>query len=398
MKRRAYFRFNKRGKQEKAKGKRVQKVAPDFGTWWTRHRDAAGRLVRERCEARLEVEAERLAFEKALKSERVAQGLEPAKAEQMAMDALFDSYESAHAHLSSQAPMKSQFKRWMRPHFKRTAASEVTPALCEALLTKARKAGQKPATVRQLHIRGRLVFQYALRLGVVRENPWARVPRPEVPSKRVRFLSREQVAAILEKAGDYRLLIFMAVLTGARRGELAALRWTDWAPHEGSLGMLHFRRSWGRETTKSGKERSVPVHPALRPALEAAKAKATGELVFPSPRTGGLRTESWHTAKLVRSIAKRAGVELPPGTTFHDLRKTFITHLVQDTGGDLGSAQRLAGHSTPQVTATYYLGADAERLAQAVSRLQVVGQTAEHTADTRAAGGTKRALRVVKKD
>lgn len=388
----AYFRPNAKGKAVTAAGKRLQKRAPDFGTWWIRYRDAAGRTARERTSARMLGEAERLAQEKAMHAERVMAGLSAAAPVPMTCEQLFAAYLAANKHLGSQAPMRSQLKLWLGPHFKKKPVAAVAPADCDALLNKARDAGQKPATVRQLHIRARLVFKYAVQLGAVRENPWDRVPRPKVPLKTPRFLSRDQVAALLGAAGQYRLLLLTAVLTGLRRGELAALAWSDIHWSEGPRGVIHVRRSWGRDTTKGGKERMVPLHPALRAELEAAfqQVERSGDglpaepLVFASP-LGGLRTQGWHTAKLVRRIGERAGVRLPAGFTFHDLRKTFLTHLLADTGGNIGAGQQLAGHSTPAVTATYYLGQNLGFLAEAVEGLKLVdaGSAAEHTASTR---------------
>ncbi len=72
------------------------------------------------------------------------------------------------------------------------------------------------------------------------------------------------------------------------------------------------------------------------------------------------------------------------GTTFHTSRKTFITHLIRDSGGDISVAQQLAGHSTPAVTAAYYVGRDVEHQASRVSALRLVSLPAvEHAASTR---------------
>jgi integrase len=388
----AYFRPNAKGKAVRAAGKRLLRHAPEFGTWWVRYRDAAGRTVRERTSARLQGEAERVAQERALLAERVRAGTAEPAPVPMTCEELFDRYLRAHRHLGSQAPMLSQVRKWLVPHFKRKPVAAVTAADCDALLTRAREAGQKPATVRQLHIRARLCFKYAVRLGAIRENPWARVPRPAVPLKKPRFLSRAQVQVLLRAAGPYRLLLLTAVLTGLRRGELAALRWDDIHWDEGPHGVLHVARSWARDTTKSGRERMVPLHPALRgelrQAFEATARDGAGvprePLVFASP-LGGLRSQGWHTARLVRSIARRAGLVLPEGFTFHDLRKTFLTHLLADTGGNLGAGQQLAGHSSPAVTSTYYLGKDLDFLAESMQALKLVeaAPTAEHTTSTR---------------
>lgn len=85
--------------------------------------------------------------------------------------------------------------------------------------------------------------------------------------------------------------------------------------------------------------------------------------------------------------------------TFHDLRKTFLTHLLADTGGNIGAGQQLAGHSTPAVTSTYYLGRNIAFLSQAVESLRLVepASAAEHKVSTRrlmlvsnAAGSTRK--------
>ncbi|EPX62521.1 tyrosine recombinase [Cystobacter fuscus DSM 2262] len=389
----AYFRPNTKGKAVLAAGKRLQRRAPDFGTWWIRYRDAAGRAARERTAARMEAEAERIAQEKAMHSERVAAGLAPAKPVPMTCDELFRRYLEATRHLSSQDPTASYVKVWFGPHFKKKPVAAVTPADCDALLVRARNAGKSDSTVKQLYVFGRLFFKYALQLGARRDNPWTLLPRPKVAMKKPRFLSRAQVAALLEAAGPHRLLLLTAVLSGLRRGELAALQWTDIHWEEGPSGVLYVTRSWERSTTKSSKERLVPVHPALRPELRAAYEAAPRDghgqlmdpLVFPSPK-GGLRSQGWHTAKLVHRIARWAGMELPEGFTFHDLRKTFLTHLIQDTGGNIGAGQLLAGHSTPAVTATYYFARDVGFLVEAVEGLKLVPSAAvagAHTASTR---------------
>jgi integrase len=50
-------------------------------------------------------------------------------------------------------------------------------------------------------------------------------------------------------------------------------------------------------------------------------------------------------------------VTLPPGFVFHDLRKTFGTHVLRATN-DLTVVQRLLGHSSPAVTEAVYIGED----------------------------------------
>lgn len=388
----AYFRPNAKGRDRLNKGKRLERRAPEFGTWWLKYRDAAGQVTRERSVARTQAEADRLAHEKAHRAERVRGGLEDAL-HVVSCEALFKGYLDAHMHLASQGPMRSQVRRWFAPHFGRKPSAEVTPADCAALLEKARRAGQKPTTVRQLLVRGRLVFEWGRKhLRCCLANPWDDVERVSVPRQSVVYLSQDAVDAILQAAGPQRFLLLLAVLTGARRGELGGLLWEDFTTTltpEGPVQVVRLWKSWQRDTTKGGTAREVPLHPALLPELEAARARATSEYVFPAPRggkrtkKGGMRNpDAWHTARLLRNVARRAGVALPARCTFHSLRKTFITALLH-SGSSLSDAQKLAGHSTPHVTATYYAGTEVGHLARAVGRLRLV-PAIQHAGDTRA--------------
>jgi integrase len=54
---------------------------------------------------------------------------------------------------------------------------------------------------------------------------------------------------------------------------------------------------------------------------------------------------------LVPQVVKRAGL---PHCTLHDLRRTFCTYLAA-CGTDVLAAQKLAGHSSPTVTARSYV-------------------------------------------
>ncbi|AFE10660.1 tyrosine recombinase [Corallococcus coralloides DSM 2259] len=380
-----YFRPNRVGKALVAAGKRLRRESPTYGTWWLRYRDEAGRKVRESCEARMEAEAERLVHEKAMRAERVRAGLEKMPVPPITCAELLEKYMAASQHLASIKPMQSQLRRWVGPHFGKKLVTQVTPADCEALLQKSRDAGQAATTTRVLYIRARLVFEYACKkLLVIEKNPWASVSHPPLPRRAVKVLRPEQIGALLAAAGPWRPLLLVAILTGLRRGELAALRWEDIDWSAGANGVIHVRRSWGRDTTKGGKERLVPVHPQLRPELEAYRrnAGATEGLVFPSTRTGGMRYATWPVTALLRNIAARAGVNLPEGFTFHGLRKQFGS-LVHQATGDLVTTQRLLGHANPQITAAVYLATDVGHLEQQMGKVRLtVGAADEHVANT----------------
>jgi site-specific recombinase XerD len=51
-------------------------------------------------------------------------------------------------------------------------------------------------------------------------------------------------------------------------------------------------------------------------------------------------------------LAKRAGTARVERFSSHDLRRSFVTHLL-DAGADLAVAQKLAGHRQISTTAIY---------------------------------------------
>src|SRR6266511_3421087 len=91
---------------------------------------------------------------------------------------------------------------------------------------------------------------------------------------------------------DRRTFYALLILTGARVGEISALKWGDYDPHAPGLGRITLAVSYNRRTkqverTKTGAIKFVPVHPALRAALAAWTAHQgrdtkPEELIVPS--------------------------------------------------------------------------------------------------------------------
>jgi integrase len=145
-----------------------------------------------------------------------------------------------------------------------------------------------------------------------------------LPGEEPRYVqaSPEQAEALLKVAtGRTRAAILWAIGTGLRQGELRAVQ-----PEHFRNGSLVVTK------TKTGKPRSVPLAPFLRPEE------------FPYGLTA---TE---VEKRFREARDAAGM---PWLQFRDLRRTFGSWVVQKTRS-LKMAQDLLGHSTPTITAKHY--------------------------------------------
>ena len=72
-------------------------------------------------------------------------------------------------------------------------------------------------------------------------------------------------------------------------------------------------------------------------------------------------------------LAKRAGTVKVEHFSSHDLRRSFVTHLL-DAGADLAVVQKLAGHRQISMTAIYDKRGEAAKLkATRLLRIPIAG-------------------------
>ncbi|HWX46504.1 MAG TPA: tyrosine-type recombinase/integrase [Roseomonas sp.] len=229
--------------------------------------------------------------------------------------------------------------------------------------------GGKGAASRTVGLLGG-ILSFAVSEGIIPANPVHGVKRPADQRKRARLTPEtyRQLGQALEKweaeGGSEAaiLAIRLLALTGCRRGEIEALRWSE-VDIEGHALRL--------EDSKEGA--SVrPLGQAALDLLSRAGRKEGAVYVCPGrdPRKpyGGL-AGAW------RRLTKEAGLE---GVTIHTLRHSFAS-----TAADLGYSEptigAMIGHSSGTVTGRYVHPLDAvlvgavDRVAQEVRR-QMAGE------------------------
>ena len=161
---------------------------------------------------------------------------------------------------------------------------------------------------------------------------------------RARMVSRaldEDVAARLAAAAAIRgdvpgLAVTVALYSGLRRAEIAALRWDAMA--DGWLSLVG----------KGDVSATIPLHPIVLAALAAWRTRNPSPFVFPGrqPGTHVNPTTIW---TWTRRVADAAGLgPIPP----HVLRHTALTTAL-DITRDLRAVQELARHADPVTTAGY---------------------------------------------
>jgi integrase/recombinase XerC len=202
----------------------------------------------------------------------------------------------------------------------------------------------------------RSAFQFAVRRGMLAENPAAGLPPARLEKKLPVFLDQDSVAQVMELpdtdsfsgARDAAILeLFYS--TGMRLSELVSLN------HE----HLNFRGRTVRVFGKRRKERIIPFGAPALQALERYRAKAHAFFqdmsVIPDPEavflnTRGRRLSSRSVYAIVHAFIGRMRVSTAASP--HVLRHTFATHLL-DRGADLQAVRELLGHESLSTTQIY---------------------------------------------
>jgi integrase len=250
---------------------------------------------------------------------------------------------------------------------------ELTAFQLEQWRTSRRRAERQDSTINRDLDALRAVLSKAVAWGVLADHPMRLVRRSKVDTiGRLRYLSADEEKRLRKALGvrdearrdgrrrfnawraerGYKTLpdlsgypdhitpiALLALNTGLRRGELLGLEWRD-------VDLAGFMLTVRGAAAKSGITRHVPLNSEAVKVLKAWKraSKADG-IVFPGPDGGAMF--SLKTAWQKVAIAAKLGA-----FTFHDLRHTFASKLVQ-AGVDLNTVRELLGHSDIKMTLRY---------------------------------------------
>ncbi len=210
----------------------------------------------------------------------------------------------------------------------------------------------------------RALYNWAEARGAVPANPCRNIRPPVRTTQRDRILEDTEIAAVLRACDGVKApfgdMVRMLLLTGARRNEVAHMRWSEL---NGNVWTLPATRS------KNGRPNMLPLPPAAMAVLDTLPRHSDDGYVFTT--TEGRRPSSAFS-KNKRALDAASGVS---GWALHDLRRTVRSKL-SELGVPWEVARRVVGHSVDQLDAVYdrfsYLeekGRALEQLAQHFGQL-----------------------------
>ncbi len=277
--------------------------------------------------------------------------------------------------------------RIVRPELGHLRLTKLTARDLDRLYAKLTAKGNAPASVRRVHALIGAALHQAERWDLVDRNVSRRAQPPEVRTKRIAAPSLQEVRRLLSVAEEddptLAALLTLAATTGARRGELCGLRWSDvnWG-----LSTLTIERSvyevegggWDVKDTKTHQERAIGLDELSLTVLDAHRRRVQrlaadldlhvlpdGYLFSRSP-VGLEPIRPTVVTQFTAKVAKRAGVD----THLHALRHFSATQAIASGFDPVTVGSRL-GHADPSITLRVYAHALERRdrdLANALGR------------------------------
>jgi integrase len=214
----------------------------------------------------------------------------------------------------------------------------------ECFLAK-KKTKASEHTMRKYFVTLSSAFERARRWGYVAKNPFKEVEKPKTKELQPAHFSKVEFYQLIATIEDNELkgLCIVAVSTGLRMSELISLEWTS----VDFVRKVITVQNSEDFTTKSRKNRVIPMNESIWRLLALRKETAICELVF---HEGGRKYDRIRLSKSFKRCVIAAGLD--DKLHFHSLRHTFATWLVQN-GVGIYEVQKLMGHSTIAVTQVY---------------------------------------------
>ncbi|MGH4011957.1 MAG: tyrosine-type recombinase/integrase [Pseudonocardiaceae bacterium] len=216
-------------------------------------------------------------------------------------------------------------------------------------------------TVRHMHFILSGAYKRAVRWKWVSVSPVGQAEPPAAPTPNPRPPTAADAARIASEAWrdpDWGTLVWVAMTTGARRGELCALRWShvELDPGRAVLwlrrAISHSAEGWSEGNLKTHQQRRVALDPETVTVLtehrdrcqaraEALELSLDKDAFVFSPKHDGSRFLAPNSlTQRYDRLAERLGVD----TTFHKLRHYSATELIA-AGVDVRTVAGRLGHA-----------------------------------------------------
>jgi integrase len=286
------------------------------------------------------------------------------------LDLWLDHCASVGRSATTMREYKRIVEKTIRPELGKVKVKALTARQLDALYAKLTTRGNKATTVRRVHALIGAALNQAEKWNMVDRNVARRASPPAVHAAEVEAPSPAEVQAILSAAEKVEpalaTMLLMAALTGGRRGELCALRWSDLNAKAGTLTIARSvyetaGGGWNEKGTKSHQTRTIGLDDlgleALRRHRAAVDALArklrldapADAFMFSRSPVGSEPIRPDFLTKFTIRMARAAKVD----THLHALRHFSASQAIA-AGYDPVTVGGRLGHADPSITLRVY--------------------------------------------
>ncbi len=295
------------------------------------------------------------------------------------------------------------FKNQISPYLGSQKLSRLRTPVIQGWINQLSRDGVGPRTIQIAFIALKRALEAAVNDGYLSTNPCGGCALPRLPSKLMRVMSPDEIAAMLNEAfrrphchrkdalnprqaSRYRQLFRFALLSGLRIGELLGLQ-RHHCDLETGLIRVEQQLEWDEKEgwslvqpkTKSSIRTLVLEATAVRSLrqqlsmIDREQARIEdyedNGLVFPT-----LRGTPSHPRNVQRQLDVCLDKAKLEHFSLHDLRRTCLTNLA-NRGLPMHQLKAYAGHTSIATTAKYYVGVSLEAMRAAIDALKPLSET-----------------------
>ena len=269
----------------------------------------------------------------------------------------------------------NKLKKYIWPHIGETALYQLDEPTLHRMIQAWIQTGLSLSSIKVIFRIVKQSLKYAIQKELLQKNPCEWIKLPSGPKEKVRALTpteqqRLEKVTLADKDVQAKAVI-LAMETGMRIGEIAALKWEAVDLEKQLLQVNHtYQRVLSAVGTKTelhlgppksqASRRVIPMTSKLHQLLSQLKEESNSEYVFSvkgKPCEPRLLTYHFHR---VRKKAKLEDIH------FHQLRHTFATRCLESSE-DMLNVSKMLGHESVQLTTNVYYDSLMEK------RIAVIG-------------------------
>ena len=344
------------------------------GRWEGRYvagHDEAGKPIRRNVLGKTQAEAK----DKLRKAIEAASMLDVARAEEYTVEkwvrTWYEIYSKPNLRESTQERYMNHIQYHIIPEIGQIKLTKLTGRDVQIMYNNVRDHGRVPkgpkdkrdrslsaSYILSLHRMLKMCLDRAVKEQLLIRNPCENVVLPKVEKKEMKILKPENIKAYLAEAERRGCLpmMFLELSTGLRKGELAALLWSDLDIENKTISISKQAvrvkgggvKAQTPKTATSIRKEAISQH-AVDLLIQEHEKHPDSPYMFPSPITRDmLYPDSLNDIN--EKILDAIGVER---VRFHDLRHTFATLALQ-SGVDIRTVSGMLGHADPGFTLKTY--------------------------------------------